>query len=128
MGSCLPRALSREKPSIDSRTGCYTRNGLVAFLTAAAYAELGSAVHGAGGGYLWIKASLPDPAGFLAGWMDWFAHAVAWGECLPGGRDRVGARHSGGPDLRDRLPPGQRTPRRVARFGATVRGGSLSGA
>lgn len=52
-------------------------NGLVAFLTAAAYAELGSAVHGAGGGYLWIKASLPDPAGFLAGWMDWFAHAVA---------------------------------------------------
>ena len=52
-------------------------NGLVALLTAAAYAELGSAVHGAGGGYLWIKASLPDPSGFLAGWMDWFAHAVA---------------------------------------------------
>ncbi len=52
-------------------------NGLVAFLTAAAYAELGGAVHGAGGGYLWIKASLPDPSGFLAGWMDWFAHAVA---------------------------------------------------
>ena len=52
-------------------------NGLVAFLTAAAYAELGSAIHGAGGGYLWIKASLPDPSGFIAGWMDWFAHAVA---------------------------------------------------
>ncbi len=52
-------------------------NGLVALLTAMAYAELGSAVHGAGGGYLWIKASLPDPSGFLSGWMDWFAHAVA---------------------------------------------------
>ncbi len=52
-------------------------NGLVALLTAAAYAELGGAVHGAGGGYLWIKQSLPDPSGFLAGWMDWFAHAVA---------------------------------------------------
>jgi len=52
-------------------------NGVVALLTAAAYAELGGAVHGAGGGYLWIKRSLPDPAGFLAGWMDWFAHAVA---------------------------------------------------
>ena len=52
-------------------------NGFVALLTAAAYAELGSAIHGAGGGYLWIKASLPDPSGFLAGWMDWFAHAVA---------------------------------------------------
>jgi amino acid transporter/nucleotide-binding universal stress UspA family protein len=52
-------------------------NGFVALLTATAYAELGSAIHGAGGGYLWIKKSLPDPSGFLAGWMDWFAHAVA---------------------------------------------------
>ena len=52
-------------------------NGFVALLTAMAYAELGSAIHGAGGGYLWIKASLPDPSGFLSGWMDWFAHAVA---------------------------------------------------
>lgn len=52
-------------------------NGLVALLTAAAYAELGGAFHGAGGGYLWIKRALPDPSGFLAGWMDWFAHAVA---------------------------------------------------
>jgi amino acid transporter/nucleotide-binding universal stress UspA family protein len=52
-------------------------NGLVATLTAAAYAELGGAIHGAGGGYLWIKRALPDPSGFLSGWMDWFAHAVA---------------------------------------------------
>ena len=52
-------------------------NGFVALLTAMAYAELGGAIHGAGGGYLWIKASLPDPSGFLSGWMDWFAHAVA---------------------------------------------------
>ncbi len=49
------------------------------WLTAAAYAELGGAVHGAGGGHLWIKASLPDPSGFLAGSMDWFAHAVRIG-------------------------------------------------
>ncbi len=52
-------------------------NGVVALLTAMAYAELGGAVHGAGGGYLYIKASLPDPSGFLAGLMSWFAHAVA---------------------------------------------------
>ncbi len=52
-------------------------NGVVALLTAMAYAELGSAIHGAGGGYLWIKRALPDPSGFVAGWMDWFAHAVA---------------------------------------------------
>jgi amino acid transporter len=42
-----------------------------------AYAELGSAFHDAGGGYLWVKTSLPDPNGFLSGWMSWFAHAVA---------------------------------------------------
>jgi len=52
-------------------------NGLVALLTAMAYAELGSAFHDAGGGYLWVKTALPDPNGFLSGWMSWFAHAVA---------------------------------------------------
>ncbi len=52
-------------------------NGAVALLTAVAYAELGSAFHDAGGGYLWVKSSLPDPNGFLSGWMSWFAHAVA---------------------------------------------------
>jgi amino acid transporter/nucleotide-binding universal stress UspA family protein len=52
-------------------------NGAVALLTAMAYAELGSAFHDAGGGYLWVKTSLPDPNGFLSGWMSWFAHAVA---------------------------------------------------
>jgi len=52
-------------------------NGCVALLTAMAYAELGSAFHDAGGGYLWVKTSLPDPNGFLSGWMSWFAHAVA---------------------------------------------------
>jgi amino acid transporter len=52
-------------------------NGLIALLTAMAYAELGSAFHTAGGGYLWVKSSLPGANGFLSGWMDWFAHAVA---------------------------------------------------
>ncbi len=52
-------------------------NGVVALLTAMAYAELGSAFHDAGGGYLWVKTALPDPNGFLSGWMSWFAHAVA---------------------------------------------------
>lgn len=52
-------------------------NGVVALLTAMAYAELGSAFHDAGGGYLWVKSSLAGPNGFLSGWMSWFAHAVA---------------------------------------------------
>ncbi len=52
-------------------------NGLIALFTAASYAELGSALPGAGGGYPWVRESLSPYFGFLSGWMDWFAHAVA---------------------------------------------------
>lgn len=52
-------------------------NGVVTLFTAMAYAELGSCFHTAGGGYLWVKSSLPHPNGFLAGWMTWFASSVA---------------------------------------------------
>ena len=52
-------------------------NGLVTTLTALSYAELGSCFPEAGGGYLWVKEALPQPSGFLSGWMSWFAHAVA---------------------------------------------------
>ena len=52
-------------------------NGLVTLFTAMAYAELGSAFPEAGGGYLWVKEGLGGISGFLAGWMSWFAHALA---------------------------------------------------
>lgn len=52
-------------------------NGVVAALTAMAYAELGSGFPEAGGGYLWVKEALGGMQGFLGGWMSWFAHAVA---------------------------------------------------
>jgi amino acid transporter/nucleotide-binding universal stress UspA family protein len=52
-------------------------NGLITTLTAMSYAELGSAFPEAGGGYLWVKEGLGGVQGFLAGWMSWFAHAVA---------------------------------------------------
>ena len=52
-------------------------NGAVTSLTAMAYAELGSAFPKAGGGFLWVKEGLGGVQGFLAGWMDWFAHTVA---------------------------------------------------
>jgi amino acid transporter/nucleotide-binding universal stress UspA family protein len=55
----------------------FAANGVVTLLTALAYAELGSAIPEAGGGYLWVKEGLPGPNAFLAGWMSWFAHAVA---------------------------------------------------
>ena len=52
-------------------------NGIVTVFTAMTYAELGSAFPEAGGGYLWVKEGLGGAQGFLAGWMSWFAHAVA---------------------------------------------------
>jgi amino acid transporter len=52
-------------------------NGIVTLFTAMAYAKLGSCFHDAGGGYLWVKSSLPIPTGSFSGWMSWFAHAVA---------------------------------------------------
>ncbi|MFQ6108261.1 MAG: amino acid permease [Candidatus Aminicenantales bacterium] len=52
-------------------------NGIVTGLTAMSYAELGSCFPEAGGGYLWVKEALPQPNGFLSGWISWFAHAVA---------------------------------------------------
>ncbi len=52
-------------------------NAVVTLFAAAAYAELGSSFHDAGGSYLWVKLGLKDPNGFMSGWIDWFAHAVA---------------------------------------------------
>lgn len=55
----------------------FVLNGIVTTFTALSYAELGSSFPEAGGGYLWVKEGLGGTQGFLAGWMSWFAHAVA---------------------------------------------------
>jgi amino acid transporter len=52
-------------------------NGILTMCTAMVYAEMGSAIPGAGGGYLWVRFGLPGPCAFLSGWLDWLAHAVA---------------------------------------------------
>lgn len=52
-------------------------NGTITLFTAMGYAELGSAMPEAGGGYLWVRAGLPRPNAFISGWMAWFAHIVA---------------------------------------------------
>jgi amino acid transporter len=54
-------------------------NGLIVMLTAMSYMELGARIHEAGGGYRPVDMSMPPPFGFLAGWMAWFARAVACG-------------------------------------------------
>jgi basic amino acid/polyamine antiporter, APA family len=52
-------------------------NGLITLFTAMGYAELGSAMPEAGGGYLWVREGLPRPNAFISGWMAWLAHIVA---------------------------------------------------
>src|SRR4029079_17382228 len=52
-------------------------NAIITLFTAMGYAELGSALPEAGGGYLWVREGLPRPNAFISGWMAWFAHIVA---------------------------------------------------
>ena len=52
-------------------------NGVITLFTAMAYAELGSAIPEAGGGYLWVREGLPRPNAFISGWMAWLAHTIA---------------------------------------------------
>jgi basic amino acid/polyamine antiporter, APA family len=52
-------------------------NAIITLFTAMAYAELGSAIPEAGGGYLWVREGLPRPNAFISGWMAWLAHIIA---------------------------------------------------
>jgi len=52
-------------------------NGIITMFTALTYAELGSALPEAGGGYKWIREGLPRPNAFISGWMSWFGHMIA---------------------------------------------------
>jgi APA family basic amino acid/polyamine antiporter len=52
-------------------------NGVITLFTALGYAELGSAIPEAGGGYLWVREGLPRPNAFISGWMAWLAHIIA---------------------------------------------------
>ncbi len=55
----------------------FTLNGLLAFLAVMTYAELGSALPKAGGGYSYVQESSGGFTGFITGWISWFGHAVA---------------------------------------------------
>ncbi|MCD6322500.1 MAG: amino acid permease [Clostridiales bacterium] len=55
----------------------FALNGLIAICSAMSFAELSSALPAAGGAYSYIKQSFGGIVGFLSGWMNWFALAVA---------------------------------------------------
>ena len=52
-------------------------NAIITLFTAMSYAELGSAMPEAGGGYLWVREGLRRPNAFISGWMAWLAHLIA---------------------------------------------------
>jgi len=54
-------------------------NGIIAFMTAMAYAELGSSFPEAGGAFVWVRKGLGNLPGHITGWVSWFANAVACG-------------------------------------------------
>ncbi len=55
----------------------FALNGVIALLTALAYAELSSAIPRCGGAYNFARLSFGRGTSFSAGWMEWFASSVA---------------------------------------------------
>jgi len=56
-------------------------NGLVALIVGACYAELAAMMPRDGGVYVWAKPPFGPKLGFAAGWMSWFAQAIACALC-----------------------------------------------
>ena len=55
----------------------FTLNGLIALFTGMAYAEMSSALPKAGSIYNFSRIAFGRAVGFSAGWISWFASAVA---------------------------------------------------
>lgn len=55
----------------------FALNGLIAICSAMAFAELSSALPAAGGAYSYVRQAFGGITGFISGWMNWFALAVA---------------------------------------------------
>ena len=55
----------------------FALNGLIAIFTAMSFAELCSAMPAAGGAYAYVKKAFGGFIGYISGWMNWFALAVA---------------------------------------------------
>jgi APA family basic amino acid/polyamine antiporter len=55
----------------------FALNGIIAIFTAMSFAELCSAMPAAGGAYAYVKKAFGGVIGYISGWMNWFALAVA---------------------------------------------------
>src|SRR2546428_3504744 len=93
--------------------------GMAAFvvlLNSLAYSELaGARPDAAGGGYGWVRGTLPGPGGFLSGWLSRAGHLTA-----------AALSAAGGGLLADFPPdPGLRVP--LVPLGVLLRGGAVNG-
>jgi amino acid transporter len=55
----------------------FIANGVIAVIVGSCYAELSAMLPRAGGAYVWARPALGPLAGIFAGWIGWFAQAVA---------------------------------------------------
>jgi amino acid transporter len=55
----------------------FALNGVIAIIVGACYAELAAMLPRDGGAYIWAKPAFGSLLGFSAGWMSWFAQAIA---------------------------------------------------
>jgi APA family basic amino acid/polyamine antiporter len=55
----------------------FALNGVIALIVGACYAELVAMLPRDGGVYVWAKPAFGPLLGFSAGWLSWFAHAIA---------------------------------------------------
>jgi amino acid transporter len=55
----------------------FALNGVIAVIVGACYAELAAMLPRDGGVYVWAKPAFGPLIGFSAGWMSWFAQAIA---------------------------------------------------
>jgi amino acid transporter len=55
----------------------FALNGLIAVIVGGCYAELAAMLPRDGGVYVWAKPAFGPLLGFSAGWMSWFAQAIA---------------------------------------------------
>jgi amino acid transporter len=55
----------------------FALNGIIAVIVGACYAELAAMLPRDGGVYIWAKPAFGPLIGFSAGWMSWFAQAIA---------------------------------------------------
>lgn len=72
-----PAIIASELPNAALILGCWIAIGLYIILSASSYAELTTMIPRAGGSYNYIKLAFGRYSGFITGWFDFIANAVA---------------------------------------------------